>query len=282
MWNSESFGRKNGDVMTQVFVFDSPVDDGPNRPFPDEIALDPWVLYHGTSGQFEAQIESQGLRCSDPAFTKAELEAVDAIFEALQWNGRTGASRAVLKPFSLGHDFGESSSKPTYFAECAYRAMTFATRDFAGGEAARALRHSFDELWEFINDDGIREPHLLRIRGEAEQRQHFGNCLPGPANPNLSSIKLTLESLTPVRQHARHYWENHPHGVVYAVRFRPSDLEAMKYHSSMGVKCFADILPERLIGKTRIPIDYANPPWLSVDWLELPPFGGIIPALREE
>lgn len=267
--------------MIPEFSFDPPVDDCPNRPFPDEIARDPWVLYHGTSGLAEPQIESQGLCCSSPAFEKPELEAVDSVFESLQWNGRTAASRAVLNPFTLGHDFGDSSSKPTYFAECAYRALTFATRDFAGGEAARALRYSFDELWEFLNDEQVSEPHLQRLLRESEEWRQYGVTSPNPAPADLEDVRRRLESLDYLRSRAIQFWERHPHGVVYAVRFQPADLDEMSYHNSMGVKCFKTVPSDRIVGKTRIPSEYAKPPFLTAKWLELPPFSGIIQSLRE-
>jgi hypothetical protein len=267
--------------MIQQFPFEPPIDNCPNMPFPDEITLDPWVLYHGTSGLSESQIDSKGLSCNTPTFEKREIEAVDAIFETLQWNGRTGASRAVLQPFSIVHDFGDSSLKPLCFAESAYRAMTYATRDFAGGEAARAIRYSFDELWEFVTDEEVRELHLQRLFRAAEDAKHFSVALPSPEIPDLVTIRGKLESLASLRARAQYFSKNHRYGVVCAVRFEPSDLDAMSYHGAMGIKCFDVVSPDRIIGKTHVPVDYDNPPFLSVNHLKLPPFKGIIKSLRQ-
>lgn len=264
------------------FEFKPPIDDAPNRSFPDEIALDPWVLYHGTSSVAETHIDSHGLRCSEPTFKKSDLESVVEIFDELQWAGRTGASFAVLKPFSLNHDFGHSQTKPVYLAESAYRALTFATRDFAGGEAARALRHSFGELWEFVDNETIRESHLSKLRKEAELLRQYGIEDAMPQTINVVDIKSRLENLESLRHLAQHFLKHHCHGVVYAIKLRTSDTADLQYHSAMGVKCFADISIDRIVGKIRIPIDYANPPFLSVTWAELPCVEGIIKSLQRQ
>ncbi len=261
--------------MVIEFSFDSPVDDAPNRPFPDEIASNPWVLYHGTSGEAESQIDTHGFCRSGSPFKKADLQAVVDIFDELGWAGCSGSSLAVLRPFSLEHDFGDSAQKPIFFAECAYRAITFASLDFSGGETARSLRYCFAELWKYLQDESIQEAHLAKIRREVMCGQRNGRLSRKLPCADLEEIRSRVEALAPLRKLADGFKDRHEYGVVYAVRFSREDLKFLKYHNSMGMKCFSDIPPKKIVGKTRILKGYEQP-LLSVNWLDLPPFQGVI------
>lgn len=43
------------------------------------------------------------------------------------------------------------------------------------------------------------------------------------------------------------------HGVVYAVRFIPSDVTNLMYNAVIGIKAFMHIPPDRLLGKIFLP-----------------------------
>ncbi len=269
-----AYGRMNC-LMVIEFAFDPPVSDAPNRPFPDEIASNPWVLYHGTSGEAESQIDAHGFSRTGSPFKKADLQAVVDIFDELGWAGCSGSSLAVLRPFSLEHDFGDSAQKPIFFAECAYRAITFASHDFSGGETARSLRYCFAELWKYLQDESNRESHLAKIRREMVHCPQNGYLPRDLPCSDLESVRSRVEALAPLRDLADGFKDRHEYGVVYAVRFSRDDLNSLTYHDTMGMKCFSDVSAEQIVGKTRIPSAYKQP-WLTIDWLQLPPCHGII------
>src|SRR5262249_20112779 len=104
--------------------------------FPDSIEDDPWILFHGTGAFFEKKIETEGLCASQHPVDRSGVQQVVSIYKRIRWAGSGGGS-AVLEPFSLNHDF-KRPKKPLFFAESSERASTFATRDFSGGEVARA------------------------------------------------------------------------------------------------------------------------------------------------
>ena len=73
--------------------------------------------------------------------------------------------------------------------------------------------------------------------------------------PKLSWIKKQLFALQPIAERCHNVIQEHPFGVVYAVKFMPADCSALVYHGSMGLISFAPITPDRLIAKVRIPAD---------------------------
>lgn len=129
------------------------------RLFSDEIESDPWIMYHGTSGFNAESIECEGFQWSDKKGLRKEIEGIVNIFEKMRWCGLDRSSLAVLKPFSLQHDFAGTDASPIYFAETSKRALMYATRDFAGGEKLRAIRRSLDHLQQYLHSPDIRKEH---------------------------------------------------------------------------------------------------------------------------
>ena len=118
------------------------------RLFSLEIENDPWVLYHGSSNLAEARIATEGLKWRPALYTQSDIKAVCSIFEKLGWAGVHGGGYAALKPFSLSHDFAGSSTKPIFLAATSHRAALYASKDFCGGEAVRALHYAIGDLAE--------------------------------------------------------------------------------------------------------------------------------------
>jgi hypothetical protein len=78
--------------------------------------------------------------------TRAELESVISIFDQMCWNCESWGGYAVLKPWSVGFDFDDEGSRKVFLAESSFRAALYASADFAGGEAMRAVPHCFADL----------------------------------------------------------------------------------------------------------------------------------------
>jgi hypothetical protein len=229
--------------------------------FDEEFELDPGIAFHGTSHCSQSIIESEGLLPDRDVDLRPAVERVVRLFQYLGWCGITGASRAVLEPFTLNHDLQSPRGKPIYLAESSIRASRFATRDFAGGEGARGLRHSFEELRVYVEDHSLREEHLEKVTREFRVCQR-----PDPlrlaqeklAQIDLDFVRAELEALADVERRVRRFDDEHAHGLVYAVRL-PVAPQGFEYHRSMGLKCFVPLGPECILDKVVIPLDFEPP-----------------------
>lgn len=120
------------------------------RVFPDEIEADPFVVFHGTSGFNAASIEATGFYFPSSALSREKFERVSRIYEMIKWSGLHRGGYAVLKPFSMNHDFGEGAQSPIFFGDSSHQSLLYASRDFAGGEKLRALRISIGDLDDYL------------------------------------------------------------------------------------------------------------------------------------
>ena len=224
--------------------------------FDEKLELDPEIAFHGTSNCFESTIDSGGLTPNRSMEWRGAIDRLVALFRELDWCGTSGASRAVLEPFSLNHDHGDQRGKPIYLAESSDRAVTFASKDFAGGENARALRHSFRDLRAFLDEPAIREEHLdritrnLRARG-IPQSVAFAQATKTLAAVDISKIRTELDALQHVEREVAHFEECHRYGLIYALRLAAKTME-LEYHTSMGLKCFSVIDPRQIVSKRTV------------------------------
>jgi hypothetical protein len=212
--------------------------DGPHL-FGDQIDFDPWVAFHGTSSAFEAQIDSVGLNSNRALFSKDEIAAVVSVFDRVQWAGEHLGGLVVLKPWSLGFDRAPGERPRLYLAESSHRASLYATRDFCGGEAARALRYAFQDLRRYA-DGSAGDGTALDREWVASQIERLG-----------STEKAAFGPL-----------ENHLHGVVYAIRLTPVDVPYLEYNSSMGIIAASVIPPEKLFAKAVVPAGWQHA-WIT-------------------
>jgi hypothetical protein len=217
--------------------------------FPDDIVDDPWIAYHGTSSSRCDAIESKGLEWPGDVVTREQVARVVDIFRAMNWCGLHNGGLPVLEPFSLQHDFGDSSVKPVYLAEYSLRALTFAKKDFAGGETCRALRYALSDLNTYSVSDAVRAEHLLGRGRRFDSPPETGSPV------DCDWLRRELKDLEPVRMTCCKEYDAYSHGIVYAVRFEESDLDSLVLHNPMGIKSFRRIEPTRLIAKVIIPED---------------------------
>ena len=227
--------------------------------FPQEIEDDPWIAFHGTTSSHEDSIDNRGLTPAALRVTKDEVVSVVAIFESLHWAGRSHGAFAVLKPFSLDHDFATSDSKPIFLAETSLRAATFATQDFAGGETMRALRYAIDDLRDYCHDADLRAAHLRRLKAEYEHLEGTRFYPDFIRETDLYELGKRLRALDDLRSRCWADFENHSHGVVYALRFTPDDAANIEYHQTMGLKAWAPLPSRYIVGKVRVSCDWRPP-----------------------
>lgn len=207
--------------------------------FPDEIAADLWIAFHGTSSAASAGIETMGWASHRPSVTKTEVEAIDRIYAAMNWAGSDSGGLAVLRPFSLQHDFAGDES-PTYFAEYDFRTLTFARPDFAGGEKVRAVRRSIADLERFLADADLQTSHTGRSGTPVD----------------LAWLRAQVDLLQPLRVACERTARGFAHGVVYAVRFEPADLSRVEFHTTMGIKVIGRVRPQQIVAKVEVPADF--------------------------
>jgi len=225
--------------------------------FPDDICNNLWVAYHGTSSVYEKSIKKQGLQWMSNVATRSEVARVVDIFKKMSWAGRHGGGFPALKPFTLMHDFANSNVKPLYLAESSFRALLYATHDYAGGETARALRHAIGDIEVYVSSSELRAEHLEYLWLEYNQLRDRG-AKPGdpPAEVDLNWLKDELSNLMELKTRATEPYEKHSHGVVYAVKFEPNDINYLEYHSSMGLKATNSINFKKIIGMVRVPKNF--------------------------
>ncbi len=253
--------------------------------FPDELLEDKWLGFHGTSSINEAAIEKEGIRWNVPPWSVEDLKRIAAIFRRMEWPGRDSGGYPVLKVFTLKSDYHGGHCKPIFIGETAERCVTFATRDFAGGETARALRRAFRDLSEFLAHEHIRKEwratrwrnRLARLGTEYPEwiakvrpiestdeqlkalvQYQINAGVPGQEMPwpeDLAWIEQQVRSLAGIAEHAAAMWQNHRYGVIYAIKFSEADLATLEDRTSMGIAVHSPIPVDRIMAKAIVPID---------------------------
>ena len=227
--------------------------------FPEEIENDPWIIYHGTSCFNEEGIERDGFIWKAGNTPREVLSRVVDIFEKMQWAGLDSSSLAILKPYSLQHDFDERYVSPVYFAETSRRALLYATRDFAGGEKLRSLRKSFEHLQRYLDDPLIRQDHMQYLQHEYDYLERNGAYMPAYSKPvqvNLEWLSHELDTMEQISIAAKVAYDEHEYGVVYAIKLGQQDVEKLTYHNSMGIKATCCIDPGKIEAKAIVPGDF--------------------------
>lgn len=246
------------------------------RVFDESIEGDPWVLYHGTSNLAESSVIADGLAWRPTIYSRAEVVELCSVFKRLGWAGSHLGGYAVLHPFSLSHDFGADHGKPIFLAETAHRAALFATRDFAGGETARAIYYAIADLRRLAAEELAQQEflkHLSRNRSEhaaAEAAELLGT---GWLEDQLTQLSALGERVLRAR-------EAYTHGLVFAIRFDPPSLQSLCLHSTMGVRASRPIRPNEIVAVATIAPSYEHDPLALDSSLEWPTWSGISRELR--
>jgi hypothetical protein len=233
---------------------------GARRLFSDDIDTDLWTMFHGTSGYNAKSIERDGFSFQPDIISHDQIKCVAQVYETMEWAGESGGGYAVLKPFSLDHDFLDGRGL-LFFAETSLRGLLYATRGFSGGEKLRALRIAFRDLDSYLGQSEVRKRHEERMTKNFVPSSVF-NAHPTmieaarPVKVDLDWLRNEIENLRDIRQLADTAYLRHDHGVVYALRMSPDDLEGLRWHSSMGIEAAMPIPASKIVAKIVVPPDY--------------------------
>lgn len=219
-----------------------PID--PGALFPRGILDDPWIVYHGTSGALEADIDANGIRPAQSVVSADVIRRVVGVFKRLRWDGMHGGGYPALSGYST---FDVDHGRPVFLAESALRAATYADLDYAGGEAVRALRHAFDDL-----------ETLLSVRRSASHESE--EEWPEVSEETRRLVLETILDLRELRESIRSTREAHKHGVVYAVRLEPRDLVRVTHDKKAGLMFHGEIAPDRRVAKALLPPRFEQRP----------------------
>jgi len=259
--------------MVNTYPFDAALLKDGVHLFPAHIADDSWLLYHGTSFSCESAIEHEGLRGADKGLRKADIISVLEIFYRMQWAGINLDGFPVLSVFSM-NDFGAAATKPIYLAETDVRALLYATTDRAGGEACMAMRNCFDDLNLFLTKEECRREFYDRPSDveftwvEDERGRRLARCFVEPQSRehvDLVWLRSALAELEPVRALCMDAIANHRYGLVYAIQFKPDQLDLVRVSSrasgGAGIEAIAIVPPSMLLGKVVVPASLTEPDW---------------------
>jgi hypothetical protein len=213
--------------------------------FPQAIECDPWIMYHGTSGQYSHSIESCGIRVSPEALTKSDIMRLTSIFEWMEWKS---VAYSTLKPFSELYDLGSDGPGKLFFSECSTWALRYATREYAGGEKLRAVRNAIDELDAYLKEPKVRAEHERKLR-------QVPPGLPSRAVLPVNRLELgrRLSQLDDLRRRGVDVLRSHEYGVIYALSVPPSAIDRLRWNPYMGIEASVALPPEWIIAKLTVP-----------------------------
>ena len=234
-------------IVNYEFDRDRYQDDG--AIFPDEIELDPELLFHGTSNAASSTIEREGLQSGRKPITQSDAAKVADVFRLMDWSGRKISGLPVLQTYTLRHDFRDGPESPIFLAALASGALWFATRNWAGGEKCSAVRNAIRDLDAYYHDASIRSEHL---RNPALRFQ-LHETHPASISVDLHWLKTKLEELAPLKERCEQPWRDFTGGVVYAVRLTRDERNGLEDARGMGLNSRTPIPLERLVARVLIP-----------------------------
>ena len=266
--------------------------------FSEEIHDNNWIVFHGTSSIFEERILAQGLSWKEN--NHYSISVVDSIvnqYEKMYWFGEDTGGFAVLKPFSLVGDFRKSDSKPIFLAEEASSAITYASKDFAGGETARAIRKSLSDLEKYCINPKLRSNHLQKLWKALLPDPSWYHALPEylrdinentvtpeyyseawnaihskapimakqlpPTAPKIDSIQEFLIQMEEIANKANNAINQHEYGVIFAIELTEDDLQSMEHWGAGGIVSYRLIPPQKIVGLCKIPDKISQEEWMG-------------------
>lgn len=265
--------------MPTEYKFQSPTSENCNHPFPENISNNPRVLYHGTSNIFEKEIEENGLTPNKSIFSLEELKEISALFDLINWRKKVFWGKNIIRNYTINKDYKNPSLKPVYLGESCNRALTFASKEFAGGENVSGVRKSFNELKDCIDDPKLLDRELEFYRKECREAEENGYYPPEPIITDLDKLKNELESLEYLNERAKEYTKAYSYGVVFSIEIDPENFPDMSHSFSQGFKMYSTIRRNQILGKTRVPENYKVDFFAESTFWELPNYEGVVKKL---
>ncbi len=220
--------------------------------FPPDFDFPGPYFYHGTTGTLADAIEREGLRPASSGITRADCEAVLAVFMEINWTGSSLGGAPSLREFSLKGDLSHPRGDPLFLSEYPATASYYATRRWAGGEKTSALRAAIADLERLISDQSFRHATSLAAH------ERLNPTRPAPLSDafSIDMVRDRLATLTNLRQCCQAWHDNHSHGLIYAIQL---DDEFCREHcepAGLALRVFAEITPDALKACIRLPQDF--------------------------
>jgi hypothetical protein len=251
-----------------VFQLDVERVEKQRRLFPDDIDLDEWTMFHGTSGTNAEAIERDGFDPACGMIVHAQIRRIADLYEKMKWGGSDGGGYPVLRHYSLNHNLQNPDRSILFFAETSMRALLYASHDFAGGEKLRALRHAFADLGLYLRDQRVRDKHRDRMEREFNELSSL-NAPPhilDPVRPVVVDpewLRREVAGMSDIRSVAEDAFQRHEHGVVYALRMSQDDVGCLHWSHTMGIETTTRISASKIVGKVIVPAGYGVHPLRS-------------------
>lgn len=220
--------------------------------FPKEIYNDSSVLYHGTSNINEAEIESVGITPSKQLFSKEDIFSVIKSFINMGWHGSDTGAFNVLLSYSKW-DYSRTEGNPIFFHYDPTKCLTYAEKDFIGGEKTRSIRKCGRDLKKMLSNTSVYEKYIADFTQWGSSMSSYGQQL----GISRDEIRIhTLEEIEIIYNRHQHLWirseeivERHKYGVIYAVKFNQQSAKDLRNGNGMGILSFSDILPDQILDK---------------------------------
>jgi hypothetical protein len=232
------------------FDFDASTDRDLGAAFAEHSVAGDWVAFHGTSSINENQIEKTGIHAPQ-IFTEEEITNLVSVYRSINWYGQQRGGFPSLSTFTWNRTVG-ASIRPLYLSDYPERCLLYSTEDFAGGETARAIRYAAKDLFDYAANEELQQEHYNLQRRECESLVSMG-AMPTPViRPNLDWLRLKLTEIEPLLDKANSLKDQHQWGVLYAIRFLPTDLQRLASGGPEGIQYFGEVGQEQIIGRARI------------------------------
>jgi hypothetical protein len=209
-----------------------------------------WIAFHGTSSVFENDIDQNGIE-SPNMFNEREICDLVSIFQSMNWRGSSGASFGVLTAFTWSRTM-ELAIRPVYLSDYPEGCLLYLTKEFAGGETARAIRYAIHELSDYLTNDHVRQEHYNLQQSEYEDLASKSAKTTPVIKVNLDWLRAKLTDLERLRYEATSLEDQYQWGVVYAVRLSTIDLPRLADGNLQGLQYFGAIPTDRIAAKIRV------------------------------
>jgi hypothetical protein len=169
----------------------------------------------------------------------------------MNWQGSSGASLGVLTAFTWSRTM-ELAIRPVYLSDYPEGCLLYSTKEFAGGETARAIRYAMQELSDYLTDDHVRQEHYNIQQSEYKDLASKSAKTTPVIKVNLDWLRAKLTALERLRYKATSLKDQYQCGVVYAVRLSTVDLPRLADGNLQGFQYFGTIPADRIAAKVRV------------------------------
>ena len=230
--------------------------------FPPEIENDPQVVYHGTSSVFEEQIDRDGIQCGSTHLDEAALLCCTVI-KTTEWY--EDSATTSLTAYSIPRIGREA---PFFCGLYPQKTFLYTSREFAGGETARALRRIIPRLGVVA----FENPDFFEQRFENDRQKCINKAKTGSFTQdkvlkvNLSWLKEKVIELKKILPGLVNIYERHRYGVVYALKLESEDVPAVAYDCIGGLMIYRPIPIYKCVAKLIVHGEHCHGSDSNQDW----------------